>query len=201
MAIQTMKDKILEFMRGASYAPMSAEEMIFAIPVKENPQVFWDALAVLQESGEIVKTRFETFGLPEKMGLVVGRLQLTSKGFGFVIPDNKGTKPDVFIAPRFLAGGMNNDRVMSRINSGLGGVNPEGEIIRIITHANSKIVGVFKQTGDFAFVVPDDKRIGKDIYVLRRNFNGAHSNQKVVVEITQWPTERRNAEGKVIEIL
>jgi ribonuclease R len=201
MAIQTMKDKILEFMRSASYAPMSAEEMIFTIPVKENPQVFWDALAALQESGEIVKTRFETFGLPEKMGLVVGRLQLTSKGFGFVIPDNKGTKPDVFIAPRFLAGGMNNDRVMARINSGLGGVNPEGEIIRIITHANSKIVGVFKQTGDFAFVVPDDKRIGRDIYVLRRNFNSAHSNQKVVVEITQWPTERRNAEGKVIEIL
>ena len=201
MAIQTMKSKILEFMRSASYAPMSAEEMIFTIPVKENPQVFWDALTALQTDGEIVKTRFDTFGLPEKMGLVVGRLQLTSKGFGFVIPDNKGTKPDVFIAPRFLAGAMNNDRVMARINSGLGGVNPEGEIIRIITHANSKIVGIFKQTGDFAFVVPDDKRIGKDIYVLRRNFNGAHSNQKVVVEITQWPTERRNAEGKVIEVL
>jgi ribonuclease R len=201
MAIQTMKSKILEFMRSASYAPMSAEEMIFTIPVKENPQVFWDALTALQADGEIVKTRFDTFGLPEKMGLVVGRLQLTSKGFGFVIPDNKGTKPDVFIAPRFLAGAMNNDRVMARINSGLGGVNPEGEIIRIITHANSKIVGIFKQTGDFAFVTPDDKRIGRDVYVLRRNFNGAHSNQKVVVEITQWPTERRNAEGKVIEVL
>lgn len=201
MSIQTMKSKILEFMRGASYAPMSAEEMIFAIPVKEDPQPFWDALLALQADGEIVKTRFDTFGLPEKMGLVVGRLQLTSKGFGFVIPDNKGTKPDVFIAPRFLAGAMNNDRVMARINSGLGGTNPEGEIIRIITHANSKVVGIFKQTGDFAFVVPDDKRIGRDIYVMRRNFNGARSNQKVVVEITEWPTERRNAEGKVTEVL
>ena len=71
MAIQTMKSKILEFMRSASYAPMSAEEMIFTIPVKENPQVFWDALTALQADGEIVKTRFDTFGLPEKMGLVV----------------------------------------------------------------------------------------------------------------------------------
>jgi ribonuclease R len=148
-----------------------------------------------------VKTRFDTFGLPEKMGLVVGRMQVTSKGFGFVIPDNKGDKPDVFISPRLLGGAMNNDRVMARINSGLGGVNPEGEIIRIITHANSKVVGIFKQTGDFAFVVPDDKRIGRDIYVVRRNFGGAHSNQKVVVEITEWPTERRNAEGKIIEVL
>jgi ribonuclease R len=201
MSMQSMQEKILEFMRSESYAPMSAEEMIFAIPVKEDPQQFWDALLALQTSGDIVKTRFDTFGLPEKMGLVVGRMQVTSKGFGFVIPDNKGDKPDVFISPRLLGGAMNNDRVMARINSGLGGVNPEGEIIRIITHANSKVVGIFKQTGDFAFVVPDDKRIGRDIYVVRRNFGGAHSNQKVVVEITEWPTERRNAEGKIIEVL
>ena len=201
MTLQEMKEKILNFMRGESYAPMTAEEMIFALPVKEKPQQFWDALLSLQTDGSIVKTRFATFGLPEKMGLVVGRLQLTSKGFGFVIPDNKGNKPDVFISPRLLAGAMNNDRVMARVNSGQSRDNPEGEIIRIIVHANTKIVGIFKQTGDFAFVVPDDKRIGRDIYVVRRNFGSAHNNQKVVVEITEWPTERRNAEGKIVEVL
>jgi ribonuclease R len=42
--MQAMQEKILEFMRSESYAPMSAEEMIFAIPVKEDPQQFWDAL-------------------------------------------------------------------------------------------------------------------------------------------------------------
>ena len=67
-------------------------------------------------------------------------------------------------------------------------------------------VGVFKRTMDFAFVIPDDKRIGSDIYILRRNFGGAANNQKVVVEITDWPTEehnaeRRSAEGRVVEVL
>ena len=73
--------------------------------------------------------------------------------------------------------------------------------MRIITHANNKVVGVFHQSGDFAFVTPDDKRIGQDIYVMRRNFKGAKDGQKVVVEITEWPMEHRKAEGRVTEVL
>ena len=119
MATLSLKDKIMAFMQRESYAPMTAEEMIFAIPVKEEPMhEFWDAIMELEKDGYVVKTRFETYGLPEKMGLVAGRFQLSSKGFGFLIPDNKGTKPDVFIPPRKLHGAMNNDRVMARIDSG-----------------------------------------------------------------------------------
>ena len=199
----SLKDKIMAFMQRESYAPMTAEEMIFAIPVKEEPMhEFWQAIMELEQDGYIVKTRFETYGLPEKMGLVAGRFQLSSKGFGFLIPDNKGNKPDVFIPPRKLHGAMNNDRVMARVDSHAPGRRPEGEIIRIIEHANTRIVGVFKRTMDFAFVTPDDKRIGGDIYILRKNFGGAANNQKVIVEITEWPTEnRRSAEGRVVEVL
>ena len=197
-----VKGAILEFMRGKCYAPLNAEALIAEIPI-EGPQLseFWKSLLELEANGEIVKTRFATFGLPEKMGLVAGRFQLTSKGFGFVIPDNKGEGPDVFIPPRALNGAMNNDRVMARVESRVGGKKPEGEIIRIITRANNKVVGVFIKTGDFGFVVPDDKRIGQDIYVARKNFGGAKPNQKVVVEVTTWPEERKSAEGKIIEIL
>lgn len=67
---------------------------------------------------------------------------------------------------------MNNDRVMARVESSSGGNKPEGEIIRIITHANNKIVGIFHQSGDFGLVTPDDKRIGQDIYIMKRHFGG-----------------------------
>lgn len=168
------KEQILEFMRRSSYAPLTAEDLIEEIPITGNLNNFWQDLKELQENGEIIKTRFGTFGLPERMGLVVGRFQLTSKGFGFVIPDNKGERPDVFIPPRLLNGAMNNDRVMARVEKGGGNKNkPEGEIIRIITHANNKIVGTFKASRDYGFVVPDDKRIGQDVYVLKRNFGEA----------------------------
>ncbi len=188
-------------MRDGSYAPMTAEELLDALAGECGATQFWQELLALEQNGEIIKTRFETYGLPERMGLVAGRFQLTSKGFGFVIPDNKGDKPDVFIPPRALNGAMNNDRVLARVNNDAHGKKPEGEILRIIVHANNKVVGVFHQSGDFAFVTPDDKRIGQDVYVMKRDFNNARDGQKVVVEITAWPQEYRKAEGKVVEIL
>ena len=201
MTKKNVKENILELMRQGSYAPMTAEEIMATLKPAAAADILWQGLLALEENGEVVRTRFGTYGLPEKMGLVTGRFQLTSKGFGFVIPDNKGERPDVFIPPRALNGAMNNDRVMARVESGTQGKKPEGEIIRIISHANNKVVGTFTQSEDFAFVVPDDKRIGQDIYIMRRNFTGAKDGQKVVVEITQWPQERRKAEGKVTEIL
>jgi ribonuclease R len=203
MSKMQLNERILNYMQGRTYAPMTEEELMEAIPLVEGESLddFWEALKSLQANGNIVKTRFETLGLPERMGLVVGRFQLTGKGFGFVIPDNKGDKPDVFIPPRAVGGAMNNDRVMARINNRGAGESPEGEVIRIITHANPQVVGIFKETGDFAFVVPDDKRIGRDIYVQKKHFGGARNNQKVVVTITAWPTESRNAEGRIDEVL
>ena len=194
-------EKVLAFMREASYAPMTSEQLVDALADVCSASKLWQELLALEENGEIIRTRFDTYGLPEKMGLVAGRFQLTSKGFGFVIPDNKGDKPDVFIPPRSLNGAMNNDRVLARINNDAHGKKPEGEILRIIVHANNKVVGIFHQTGDFAFVTPDDKRIGQDVYVMRKHFNGAKDGQKVVVEITEWPQEHRKAEGRVSEIL
>lgn len=199
--MKNIREKILAFMRDSSYAPMTSEELLDALAGECSATKFWQELLALEQNGEIIKTRFETYGLPEKMGLVAGRFQLTSKGFGFVIPDNKGERPDVFIPPRALNGAMNNDRVLARVNNDTHGKKPEGEILRIITHANNKVVGIFHQTGDFAFVTPDDKRIGQDVYVMRRDFNNAKDGQKVVVEITEWPQEHRKAEGKVTEIL
>ena len=199
--MKNIRDKILAFMRDVSYAPMTSEELLDALAGECSATKFWQELLALEQNGEIIKTRFETYGLPEKMGLVAGRFQLTSKGFGFVIPDNKGERPDVFIPPRALNGAMNNDRVLARVNNDTHGKKPEGEILRIITHANNKVVGIFHQTGDFAFVTPDDKRIGQDVYVMRRDFNNAKDGQKVVVEITEWPQEHRKAEGKVTEVL
>ncbi|MFR4383231.1 MAG: ribonuclease R [Phascolarctobacterium sp.] len=201
MQSKDVRENILNFMRDTGYAPMTSEELMDALAGTCDPNKFWQEMLALEQNGEIIKTRFDTYGLPEKMGLVAGRFQLTSKGFGFVIPDNKGDRPDVFIPPRALNGAMNNDRVLARIDNDTHGKKPEGEILRIIVHANNKVVGVFHQSGEFAFVTPDDKRIGQDVYVMKRHFNNAKDGQKVVVEITEWPQNNRKAEGKVTEVL
>ncbi len=196
------KEAILTCMRRSGPAPLTGEELLQAAAgACPDTAEFWEELLELEKNGAIIKKRFNTYGLPEQMGLVTGRFQLTASGFGFVIPDNRDGQPDIFIPPNALNGAMNNDRVMARVNNAAHGRKPEGEIVRVLVRANTKIVGTFHKSGDFAFVVPDDRKLGQDIYIARRNFNGARARQKVVAEITAWPQGNRSAEGRVLEIL
>ena len=85
----------------------------------------------------------------------------------------------------------------------------KGEAINLIKYQkegfkieNDNLVGVFKNSRNFGFVIPDDKKvIGTDIFISKKDFGKAKNNQKVVVQITKLPKEGRKAEGKIIEVL
>lgn len=138
----------------------------------------------------------------EKTDKIVGRLQITSKGFGFVTPFSEEVKGDIFIARQDMADAMNGDVVIVEYLTQSYGESKEGRIIGIERRKYTKIVGVFVKTGNFAFVEPDDKHI-EDIYIPKSNFNGAKHLDKVYVEITTYPdkAQHRKAEGKVLEVL
>ena len=64
-----------------------------------------------------------------------------------------------------------------------------------------QIVGTFKKSKDFGFVVPDDRKLGSDIFIAKRNMKNAKNEQKVVVQIIKFPKKEKSAEGKIIEVL
>ncbi|MDK2822032.1 MAG: ribonuclease, partial [Clostridia bacterium] len=150
--------------------------------------------------GYIVRTRSDRYGLPEKMGLVSGTLQASSKGFAFVVPLEK-EKEDIFINVLNLNGAMNGDRVIARLLPVTSGRRREGEIIRILKHANKRVVGTYYRSKKINFVVPDNVRLFHDILILDNETLGARDKDKVVVEITSWPEARRNPEGRVVQVL
>lgn len=197
-----IKTQILDYVKAHPAAPLAPEELLKALAIAgEDMKLFWKALEELEETGTLIKTRYNTYGLPAAMGLVTGRCQVTSKGFAFVIPPEKTEDGDLFIPASSLSGAMDGDTVVARVMESGYDDRREGKIIRILKRAHTKLVGTFSKSGDFAFVIPDNKRVGRDIYVRRRDFNGAHNKDKVVVEITTWPDERRNAEGRIAEVL
>ena len=64
------------------------------------------------------------------------------------------------------------------------------------------VVGIFKNSRNFGFVIPDNKKvIGTDIFISKKDFKKAKNNQKVVVQVTKMPTKDRKAEGKIVEVL
>ncbi|NLW07616.1 MAG: ribonuclease R [Clostridia bacterium] len=190
---------LLDLMRTRSYRPLTAAELMVALE-QEDEEAFRQLLNAMELEGLIVRTRKDKYGLPEKMGLICGHLQASSKGYAFVIPRDK-EQEDVYISALNLGGAMNGDLVLARVLNNLSGRRLEGEIIRILQRANKRVVGTFDTSEHLNFVVPDDYRLHQDIIILPGNAGGAKAKDKVVVEITRWPEGRRNPEGRVIEVL
>ena len=63
------------------------------------------------------------------------------------------------------------------------------------------LVGTFKNNKSFGFVVPDNKKKSRDIFISKKYFNGAKDNDKVVVRIIKEETDSRKPEGKILEVI
>ena len=72
---------------------------------------------------------------------------------------------------------------------------------KIFELEKNTIVGTFQKSRNFGFVVPDDRKLGTDIFISKKDTMKAKNNQKVVVEITKMPFKDKSAEGKIIEII
>ncbi|MCJ7690679.1 MAG: ribonuclease R, partial [Clostridiaceae bacterium] len=196
-----VKDTLINFMKEQAYKPMNLKELSKVFDVKKGDmKEFATLLAAMEEKGDVVKTRTEHYGIPERMGLVIGRFQGHQRGFGFVIAQEE--RPDIFITADNVNGAMNGDTVIAKIlKEENKGKKCEGEITRIIERGNKTIIGTYEDSKNFGFVVADDKRIAQDIFIPKAERNGATTGQIVIAEVTQWPEQRRNPEGRIIEIL
>lgn len=200
--IMERKERIVEFMTEAAYKPLKFEELVAVLDVPQEAREQLAAiLEELEQEGAIYKTNKDRYGLPERMNLVVGRLQGNERGYGFLIPDDELAR-DVFIPADGMAGAMHNDRAIARVTAkGIGDKRAEGEIIKILKRANTTIVGTFESSKYFGFVVPDDRRVPGDIFIPKDEINGAKPGFKVMAEIVKWPEKRRNAEGRIVEVI
>lgn len=195
-----MKERIAKFIREKAYKPMTFEELTTALGVADKQHIqLHKTLEQMEAIGEVVKTRLQRYGAPERMNLAVGRFQGHPKGFGFLIQDDPESD-DIFIGRESMGGAMHGDRIIARLSPPTrAGGRVEGEVIRILQRAVTRVVGTFETAKHAGYVTPDDRRIPEDIFIPKGATNGAKSGEKVVVQIVSYPEARRNAEGKVVE--
>lgn len=194
---------LLDFMRETAYKPLTYDELVSHFELQDSAsfKAFEDLLLELEQDGRVVLTRNARYGVPERMDLLRGRLQAHAKGFAFLIPDDRD-HPDVYVHANDLKGAMNGDIVLVRITSkSPSGGRMEGEVVRIVKRGVLQTVGVFQSLETYGFVLPDDKRINRDIFIPKQSFKGAVDGEKVVVRIVNYPEGRTAAEGEIIEIL
>ena len=198
-------EQILKLIREKVDHPATVQELLLKlkIPATERP-AFKRRLNLLVDAGDLVETsRGKRFGLPERMNLVIGRVSTSPRGFAFVTPDRAGDefRGDIYIAGTNLNEAVHGDRVLARVDNVREG-RAEGRIVRVVERGTEQIVGRYDEDDSgTGYVAPFDRRLLMDVQIPRGEENGATAGQMVTVAITRWPTDRRGAQGRVIEVL
>ncbi len=198
------REQIVKLLREKVTHPATQRELIRILKIpREERATFRRLLKALVSTGEIVQTKGGRVGLPEKMDLVVGRLEMHAAGYGFAVPDKAGgDAPDVYVSSANIKEAMHGDRVLVRIERRTAENRVEGRIIRVLDRGHSTIVGRFDiDESGLGFVQPFDRRIRSDVHVPTGQSGAAERGEMVVVQITTWPTAARGPVGKVIEVL
>ena len=137
--------------------------------------------------------------MKREMQRITGIIEKHKKGFGFIRQEEGA---DFFVAPDKMGGAMNGDTVEAEIlPPHMTRRSHEARVIQILEHKTTELVGTFEKHKHYGFVVPDDKKIGEDVFVKRDFARNAQTGDKVVAKITRYPDVSHSLEGKITEVI
>lgn len=158
-----------------------------------------EALDVMVKEGLLYfDKRNARYRLSRQEDFVTGIIDGNARGFAFLVPDGSEGK-DMFIAPHRLNGALHRDRVLARP---IPDTADEAEVVKVISRGMKQLVGTYTVSNGARFVIADDKKFFKDVFIPPRKSLNARNGDKVVAEITVYPHDGRlNPEGAVTKVL
>ncbi|WP_417763710.1 ribonuclease R [Shewanella sp.] len=196
------REYILEYLQSQK-SPLNRDSIAQALGITIQDEEQYEALRrrlrAMERDGQLVFTRGQSYGLPERMDLITGSVMGHRDGYGFFHPDEGGD--DLFIHHGDMQRYFHGDRVLAQRAGVERKGKSEARIVRLLEERKAPLVGRFYVDGGMGFVVPDDKRIAQEILVENADKNGARAGDVVVVELTRRPGRYVKAAGKVTEVL
>ncbi len=194
-----MEEEILKIFREDETLKLMPSQLATKLNVKTNEE-FNKVIKELGAMGKIVISKKGKIILASTVGIYQGVLQSNSNGFGFVIIEDE--ENDIFVPARHLKGAMHKDVVICKVTKvRKNGKKREGEIVKVLEQGKKILVGTFQKNKSFGFVIPDDSKFSKDIFVAKKHCKGAITGHKVVVEIVKSPEKGSKPEGIIKSIL
>lgn len=193
------KEMICGLLQDEHYVPMKEKELAVFLQVDKKDRAQLHAiLSELLEAGKISVNSRGKYKKPEET-LFTGTYISNARGFGFV--EVEGREEDLFIPEAHNGGAFHKDTVQVRLLPAQRGKRQEAEVLSVVGHGVTRIVGTFKKSKNFGFVVPDDSKITSDIFIPLEHCRGAAEGHKVVAELTGYGGAGKKPEGKITEIL
>lgn len=178
------KDMLRALIKEPSYVPMKTKEIAALLNIpREQRGELQEVLDEMVAEGSLGISKKGKYGKPEIFSLS-GIFSGHPKGFGFVSVE--GMERDVFIPEEKTGGALHGDKVQLVIEHEAAELRAEGRLLKVIEHANREVVGYFQKNKNFGFVMPDNQRIGKDIFIPQGKDGGAVTGHKVVVRLMDF---------------
>ena len=156
-------------------------------------------LGAMVRDGQLVRNRRGGFLAVDEKHLIKGHVIAHPDGFGFLVPDEGGD--DLFLSAKQMRTLLHGDRAVVTVAGIDRRGRREGAVVSVIERANKTLVGRLFSDDGVAFVVADNKRITQDIFIPDDALAGAETGQIVKIEIVKQPTFRRQAIGRIIDII
>src|SRR5574344_617222 len=131
---------------------------------------------------------------------IIGKVDMKQTQKAYVIPDNEECE-DIYISPNNTNHALNDDKVKVYLFPRRKGKKLEGQITQILERSRTEFVGHLQIHSRYAFLIPDSPSMPTDIFIPIEDTMNAKEEDKVLVEITEWPERSNNPFGKVIHIL
>ena len=139
----------------------------------------------------------------DKNKILEGIIRVTGKGVGYFSVSEK--EDDLEVQPENLAAALNRDRVkvtpLGKVVLG----RKQAKVLEIVERHKTEFVGTLVKDGDPPtggyFLVPDDKRMYRDIFVPSDKVQNAKEGDKVQAKITEWPDPSKSPKGEVVRVI
>lgn len=203
MKTKELKKIVRRLLNDPKYKQMNFDELsnLLGLKKKKDRQMLSHVLKELEIKRKVEKEPTGAYKKGKTKEKITGILQGHQRGFGFVVVDEGIDSEDIFIPERGLNGALDEDRVWVKILSEPNSKRPEGEIIEILERGHKKVIGTYQKGKGFGFVIPDNNRLCKDIFIPDRKGNKAENGDKVAVNIFSWSVKGKSPEGEILEIL
>jgi len=189
---------------AAGDGPMDADALAQRLGLTAPDR--FDALAkrlgAMVRDGQLLQNRKGGYAPSERMDLIPGVVIANPDGFGFLRPDaGVGKNDDLFLPPFEMRKVMHGDRVLASVTGVDRRGRREGAIVEVLERRLNRLIGRYIVEAGIGYVVPDDRRIQRNVLIPPDGANNARQGQVVVAEITQAQDARRPPIGKVLTVL
>ncbi|ADV26774.1 ribonuclease R [Pseudoxanthomonas suwonensis 11-1] len=195
------REAILAVLEEAE-GPQTAEQLagLLGLHDPERFDALGKRLGAMVRDGQLVQNRRGGFAPVEQTNLIPGVVIANPEGFGFLRPDSGGGD-DLFLPPYEMRKVMHGDRALANVTGIDRRGRREGSIARVLERGVHRLVGRFGSEAGISFVIPDDRRMQRNLHIPPDATCGAREGQLVVCEIVAPPDTRRPPIGKVVAVL